>query len=150
MVTFKPIIYKYHTNISWLKEHEGKLTANPKHTIQVGCPPEFGGKPEYWSPEELFVAAVELCIMTTFIDLCKRHHCNIISYRSKAEGLLHIFKGEFRFSQITIWPVVIATSPEDLEKATKFIKKAEEECVVSRSIKTDVSIEPKLEIARDN
>jgi organic hydroperoxide reductase OsmC/OhrA len=150
MVTFKPIKYKYSTNINWLKEHEGKLTAAHKHAVQVGCPPEFGGKPEYWSPEELFVASAELCIMTTFIDLCKRHHCKILSYKSKAEGLLHIFEGEFRFSKIKIWPVIIAASSEDLEKAAQFIKKAEEECVVSRSVKTDVCIEPKLQLEKNN
>jgi len=147
MVTFEPKIYKYNTSVEWVEGHEGNLISANKHPIRAGCPPEFGGKPEYWSPEELFVAAAELCIMTTFIDLCKRKHCLIASYKSRAEGLLHIIEGEFRFSLITIWPVIIVSSSNDLEKAAKFIKQAGEKCVISHSVKTDVHIEPEITIA---
>lgn len=147
MVTFEPKIYKYNTSVEWVEGHEGNLISANKHPIRAGCPPEFGGKVEYWSPEELFVASAELCIMTTFLDLCKRSHFSIVSYWSKAEGSMHIIKGEFRFSQITILPVVIVTSSNDLEKAAKFIKQAGEKCVISHSVKTDVHIEPEITIA---
>jgi len=149
MVTFKPKVYKYSTSIKWIEEHEGSLSSANKHKVKVGCPPEFGGKPEYWSPEELFVASAELCIMTTFIDLCKIKHCLIISYSSKAEGLMHITEGEFRFSIITIWPVIIVSSSENSDKAAELLEKAAEKCVISRSIKTDVYIKPEIKIANN-
>jgi len=149
MITIEPKIYRYNTSLKWIEGHTGSLISSNKESIKVGCPPEFGGKPQYWSPEELLVASAELCIMTTFLDLCNRYHCPIVSYESRAEGFLHIIKGEFRFSRINILPVIEVSSSQDLEKSAEFMKQAARNCVVSRSLKTEVQVEPKLTMVDD-
>ena len=63
----EPVKHYYKTHIEWTLEKKGILKSEEKPDIDVACPPEFGGHPNIWSPEDLFVGATEVCLMTTFI-----------------------------------------------------------------------------------
>jgi organic hydroperoxide reductase OsmC/OhrA len=63
----KPMKYLYQTHLRWTGEKKGRLSSKGKPDIEVACPPEFGGHPDIWSPEDLFLSSVEVCTMTTFI-----------------------------------------------------------------------------------
>ena len=55
----------YRTTVSWIEEKKGILCSSGKPTIEVSTPPEFKGHEGMWTPEELFVASVNICIKTT-------------------------------------------------------------------------------------
>ena len=50
-------------------------------------PPEFRGHDGLWTPEMLFVAAVDGCIMTS---LMPERNLDLLSYESRAEGRLDL------------------------------------------------------------
>ena len=59
----------YEVNLLWNSGTQGTLSS-PKtpDKIEVATPPEFPkGVKEKWTPEHLFVAAVNSCLMSTFL-----------------------------------------------------------------------------------
>jgi organic hydroperoxide reductase OsmC/OhrA len=64
------------------------LIADGKPNVDVATPADFGGHEGVWGPEDLFAAAVNCCIMTTFLYYQAKEGVELVSYRSSAEGIL--------------------------------------------------------------
>ena len=105
------------------------MKCEDKPDIVVACPPEFGGHPEIWSPEDLFLASVEICTMTTFLWFANKERLTFDFYKSEATGIVEL---------------VGVSSEEDRVRVEKILKKVERACLISNSIKTDVHIEPEI------
>jgi len=142
----KPRIYEYKTTTEWTEGKKGICKSPNKPDITIGCPPEFGGTKEYWSPEHLFVASIEVCIMTTFIWLLEKNNLNIISYQSKAKGKAHMVKTDFVFSEIELKPVIEIKNDEIKNKIHNLIIDAGKQCMVSQSLKCKVILRPLIKI----
>ncbi len=143
-IPFTPKVYEYRTETEWKDGKEGILRATQKHDVQIGCPPEFGGKPVYWSPEHLLVASVEICIMTTFLDLLARNSCKISSYKSKTVGKAQLVSGKFKFKTIEVKPVVIINDSEEKDKISELLYKSAERCMISNTLNIKVEIKPEI------
>ena len=55
-------VYTYRTAVKWTEQKKGVITCGGKPEIQVATPPEFKGHEGIWSPEDLFVASVNVCV----------------------------------------------------------------------------------------
>lgn len=64
------------------------LSSSGKPGIEVAAPPEFKGRLGICGPEDLFVAAVNSCIMATFLHYPQKGHLGILNYESQAEAVL--------------------------------------------------------------
>jgi len=135
----KPKKYSFRTNIRWLQARRGILSADGRTTIDIACPPEFGGELGYWTAEHLFVAATEICIMTTFIWLLEKAGGRLISYESEAVGTAQMINGDFRFSKIEIRPV-ITTKEIFFSKVKDAMEKARKQCLISKALNFKVKI----------
>ena len=56
--------------------------------IAAGAPPEFQGREENWSPEHLFVAAMNSCYALTLLAIAEFSKIPIVSLSSMARGKL--------------------------------------------------------------
>ncbi|PKL12196.1 MAG: osmotically inducible protein OsmC [Spirochaetae bacterium HGW-Spirochaetae-8] len=138
----------YRTNVQWSTQRKGKLGNKGMPTIEVATPPEFpGGHPGIWSPEHLFVASAEICLMTTFLSIAEKSKLIFKDYLSEAEGHLEKVESAFQITRIIIYPKVVVASEDDVEKALKTLEKAEKYCLISNSMKTEVTIQPKVEVS---
>lgn len=147
----KPVRYKYMTNLSWSSEKKGILKSIGKPEIEVACPPEFGGHPNMWSPEDLFLSSVEVCTMTTVLWLVNKEKMQLLSYKSKAEGFVEMVNGVFQFSLINIKLTIGVSSGKDCDKIENIIKKVNKTCLISNSIRSTVKIETKIVVnKKDN
>ncbi|MGH3054449.1 MAG: OsmC family protein, partial [Gaiellaceae bacterium] len=63
--------YDYDTTVEWTHEQRGMLAAAGRASLAIGAPLEFGGTNDVWSPEHLCVAAVNACVMLTFITIAQ-------------------------------------------------------------------------------
>jgi tRNA-Thr(GGU) m(6)t(6)A37 methyltransferase TsaA len=142
----KARIYEFETECQWVEVKKGITKGIHKQDIAIGCPPEFGGEKEYWSPEHLFVASIEVCIMTTFIWLLEKNNLNIISYQSKAKGKAHMAAGDFVFSEIELKPAIEITTTRIKDKIHTLIIDAGKQCMVSKSLKCNVILRPSIKI----
>lgn len=117
-----------------------------KPDVMVACPPEFGGHPNIWSPEDIFLASVKICTMTTLSWFTNKENITLKSYGSMASGTAELIGGVFQFSSITVKIQVCASSEDDRIRVEKLLKKVERACLITDSITTDVHIEPEIVI----
>ena len=134
----------YRTSVSWTEEKKGFLCSSGKPTIEVATPPEFKGHEGIWTPEELFVASVNICIKTTFLHYAQKSNFKFLSYESEAEGILERVENQFMFSEIKVRPKIVVSSSNQIEKAKELIELAEDNCLISNSIKSKVEVSPEI------
>ena len=130
----------YRTKIKWDKAKKGFLSSSGKPDIETATPPEFRGHAGIWTPEDFFVAAVNSCIMTTFLYYAERESIEFVSYESEAEGILERVENQLMFSLIMVRPRIVIALSDQKEKAEKLMKCAEKSCLISHSIKSKVEV----------
>jgi len=102
--------------------------------LEVGPAPEFEGNPETLNPEEMFVAAINNCLMTTFFYFVRKLNVEISSYYSEAQALLEKQKDGFRFTNVEVRAEVRLKQQELAEKVRELGDLVEKYCLVSRSV----------------
>ncbi|MDC8450145.1 MAG: OsmC family protein [Nitrospira sp.] len=137
-------VYLYQTAVKWTEQRKGVISCAGKPDVQVATPPEFKGHEGMWSPEDLFVASANVCLMTTFLAVAERAGLAFTAYESTAEGRLELVEGKFQFTAITIRPTITLKSDADTANAKELIEKAEQNCLISNSMKATVALEPTI------
>jgi organic hydroperoxide reductase OsmC/OhrA len=113
--------------------------------IEVATPPEFPkGIPGVWSPEHLLVAAVNSCLMTTFLAIAENSKFEFINFESSANGKLEKVDGKLMISEIVLAPVLTLSREADKEKAIRILQKSEAACLISNSVKSSIIFQPKI------
>ena len=137
-------IFQYRTSIEWKSERQGYLRSEGKPEIYVSSPPEFKGIPGVWTPEDLFVASVEICTMSTFLSFGGRKNIPLKSYKSSAEGVLENVDGKYRFTSITITPEVTVGKEWTREQVEEVFHQAHDNCLIANSMTANVVINPTI------
>lgn len=140
--------HAYEVNLQWLNDRKGVISS-PFLTeqIDVVTPPEFPkGIAGVWSPEHLFVAAVNSCLMTTFLSIAENSKIDFIRFESNAVGTIEKVDGKWLVTEIVLKPIL--TIPKDLnpERALRILEMSEKACMISNSIKSTIVFEPKVNI----
>lgn len=123
------------------------LGSEGKPEFRVASPPEFKGEAGVWTPEDLFVAAVNICTMTTFLAFASRRHLPLLGYESDAEGLLEFVDGVYRFTRVTLRPEIVVETGAAVADAEKILHDAHLNCLIANSIKAEVIIDPIIKSA---
>ncbi len=136
--------YYYETQIRWQDKLRGLAGTGDLKPLVVSSPPELGGEPSLWTPEQLLLAAAESCLMTTFLSVAKRAHLPICSYSSSALVRLDdIERQGLRFTKLRIRPVV-EVGAQDRERAGRVMELAKKNCFVTNTLNFAVEIEPRF------
>jgi peroxiredoxin-like protein len=140
----------YDVSVEWAEGRKGTMTSEVLETaIEVATPPQFAkGIEGIWSPEHLFVAAVNSCLMTTFLAIAENSKLNYSGFTSKAVGKLEVVDSKYLMSEVKLMPTVIVSNEEDREKAIRVLHKSEAACLISNSINSKVILEPTVTIAQ--
>jgi len=140
-----PTVFYYETEIEWMKEKEGQICGPSLPAVTVGAPPEFKGREGTWSPEHLFVASLNTCYMLTFLAVAENSKVPLVSFSSTAKGKLEKVPGSnYQITEIVVKPRVVIASVNDLGRMPRILEKAKENCFVSNSIKSVITIEPEV------
>ncbi len=139
--------HSYHTSVRWTEQRKGVLSSPGLPAVEVVTPPEFpGGHEGYWSPETLYVASAEACLMTTFLAIAENSRLELSSYESEAEGTLEKTEEGFRMTEITIKVVVTIPDDSKVERVERLIAKAEQHCLISNSMKTTINLDASVQV----
>ncbi|MGM0636017.1 MAG: OsmC family protein [Bacteroidota bacterium] len=145
--------HTYNVNVKWKEDRKGVMQSkelfNPEtdnnNQIEVATPPEFpGGMKHIWSPEHLFTAAVNSCLMTTFLAIAGHSKLDFISFDCNSEGVLEKVEGKFMMSKVYLYPEVVITDENQKDRANRILEKSEKACLISNSVKTEVIMKPKV------
>ncbi len=137
--------YFYSTEVEWTGERHGDLRAPVLPQLQVDAPPEFNGHDGVWTPEHLFVASVNSCFMTTFLAIAENSKLDFVSFKTGATGKLEKLDGRgFAITEIKLHPKLVLSHARDLERANRILEKAERNCLISNSIKSETKLEAEI------
>lgn len=145
----------YNVDIRWSQDRKGMMCspeiARPPSAdngcIEIATPPEFPkGISGIWSPEHLFTAAVSSCLMTTFLAIAENSRLEFAEFSCKSKGKLDKVDGKLLMTEVLLEPSVTILDEKDREKAERIIKKSEDVCLISNSIKSKVIILPIIKI----
>ena len=141
-------VHTYTTTVTWEKDRIGNLSSPTLPDIKVATPPEFPkGEPNTWSPEHMFVASANICLMTTFLAIAENSKLEFKSFTSEATGKLEKVDGKFMISEIEFKPVIIIDDEGKKEKALRLIEKSEMFCLISNSMKSKMILTPTINVA---
>ncbi|HUI11715.1 MAG TPA: OsmC family protein [Bacteroidota bacterium] len=136
--------FTYKTSTSWTEGKSGLLSSEGKPTMKISSPPEFRGEAGHWTPEDMFVGAVEVCHMATFLTFAAKKQLPIVSYRSHANGVLEFVEGDYRFTRIVIFPTIVVSGPTAEAEVHATLREAHRHCLVTNSIASIVEVNPTL------
>lgn len=144
--------HEYHVDLDWKEGRIGTLSSPElDDKIEVATPPQFdSGVEGIWSPEHLFVSSVSSCFMTTFVAIAEYSKLKFESLNVNATGKLDKKEGKFVVSEIILKPELVIADEKFTDKAKRLMEKAEEACLITRSIKSKIHFEPKVTVGALN
>ncbi len=142
----------YDTTVTWQGEHWGHIIMGNGPEMDFSAPPDAQGHAGVLTPEDAFVASINTCIMMMFIWAAGRFKLNLLSYKCRAEGtkLIQLDRTEI-FIDVRLWPHIRVEAngddPAVLEsRVQRALKAAEKYSLVANSVKSEVIIEPTIDI----
>lgn len=138
--------HSYEVNLLWNHDRKGTMSSPVLSTkIEVATPPDFPrGMPNIWSPEHLFVAAVNSCLMTTFLAIAENSNLDFIQFKCNATGTVDMLDGKYRVTEIILKPVVTIPASMSKERTARIVEKSKLNCLISNSITTKVEMEVEI------
>ena len=139
----------YDVTVTWDADRKGTMSSDSlPGRIEVATPPQFPqGMVGIWSPEHLFIAAINSCLMTTFLAIAQNSKLQYKSFQSKAVGKLEIVADKYIMSEVTLMPVLVIGNEADKERAMRILQKSEAACLISNSVKSKIILQPMIEVA---
>ena len=135
----------FQVEVEWKDKHAGELRSDSFPKVDVAAPPEFHGQEETWTPEHLFVAAVNSCFMTTLLAIAENSRLQIVKFCSRAKGKLEKIEASgYQITEIVLKAELVIHDARDLDRAARILQKAEKNCLIANSIKSAVKIEPQI------
>lgn len=140
-------MWNFETTLRWTRGPLGLASSTGKPDITVSPPPEFGGEAGRWTPEDLLVSAVEICLMMTALNVAQRQKIEVKAYASKASGRMEKTPEGLRFTGVDVAVELTVADPALAEKAVKLMQIAEKYCPVSNGLKFPVHVTAQAIIA---
>ena len=142
------IEHSYEVDVNWIEDRIGILySPDLSDEMQVATPPQFPkGVDKVWSPEHLFTAAINSCLMTTFLSIAENSKLEFSKFSSKASGKLEMIDGKYIMSEVTLTPSLTIMNEEDHDKAMRILNKSEAACLISNSVKSKIIFNPVIKV----
>lgn len=140
-------VFRFESEVRWKSGRRGVICSSGKPDVEVSSPPEFKGEAGIWTPEDMFVASVNVCTLMTFAAFAQNKGLAVAAYESDAEGVLEFEEGSYRFTEIILHPHIVVKSQDDVDKAREIIESAHKKCLITNSITAQVKVFPELRVA---
>ena len=136
--------FHYKNDLNWRFKRVGGVASEGKPTLPVSSPPEFRGEAGTWTPEDLFVAAANACLLLTFLAYVEREHITVTSYESTASGTVERIGEKYQFTEITLRPRVELADSSYAPQVEESLRRAEKNCLIANSISARMHVEPQI------
>jgi peroxiredoxin-like protein len=142
--------HNYEVNLQWNNDRKGTISSPVLPSqIEVATPPDFPkGIPGIWSPEHLLVAAVNSCLMTTFLAIAENSKVEFISFECNAIGKVDKVDGKFAVTEITLRPKLVVPSTAHQDRMLRILEMSEKACLISNSINSKIIFEPTVILSK--
>ena len=128
-------VFTYHTELTWTGGRSAAVVAGDRPDLRVGPPPDFpSGTDDRWSPEHLFLASLESCMMLSFLAHCIHNDLEVLEYSAETSGSIERRSDDQRYAFSHVDMVVRARMAAGQAAAARGLTaKAERDCFISAS-----------------
>lgn len=138
--------YIFKNTVFQNEKEPAKVVFSGPGQMEMGPAAEFGGSGHGLNPEEMFVAAINSCLMNTFFYFAQKFKIEILSYTSQALGQIEKQSDGFRFTRVEVQAKVQLSEEKVAEKIQEAGELAEQYCLVSRSVACPVDYQLEIEL----
>lgn len=137
--------HEFNVSITWVGGKEGIITLEGRPPLPLSSPPQWDGKPDAYTPHDLFMSAVTGCYITTFATMMKRMKQPLEAHKVSGHGVVQKHpEGGFYFTDIYITMEITVPKDASLSKVERAVTLTEKYCQITRSIACKVHVEPKI------
>jgi len=137
----QPFPHHYDVTATGVPDGDVHLRVADVPPLATATPREFDGPGNRWSPEALLVGAVADCFVLTFRGLARAAKLPWTSLECAATGTLDRQDGVTRFTHVRLRADLGIPPDGDREAAARLLQRAEDRCLVSRSLTAAVHLE---------
>jgi organic hydroperoxide reductase OsmC/OhrA len=136
-------LHFYEVNLFWNTATHGTLISPViPSTAKEPTPLTFPKRrKEKWTPEHLFVGAVNSCLMSTFLLVAENSRLEFISLESNALAKIEMINGKLTVTEIVLRPTLVIPAKESQSKAKKVLEMSEKACAVSNSASAKITLD---------
>ncbi len=113
-------------------------------SLVTAPPAQFGGPGDLWSPEALLSAAVADCFILTFKAIARASKLDWQSLSCDVEGILDRPEKSSLFTGFRLNAELTVPAGTDEAKALRLLEKAEQGCLITNSLKSEISLQTKI------
>ena len=122
------------------------LTSDGIPSLTTVTPPVFGGPGGRWSPETLLVGAVVDCFLITFRGIARASRMPWMSASVTCKGTLDRPNHATQFTRFDLTATVVLPPEASEEQARRVLRRAEETCLITRSLKAETHLHIAVEV----
>jgi organic hydroperoxide reductase OsmC/OhrA len=115
--------------------------------LDTQAPPQFGGPEGVWSPETMLSAAVANCFILSFRAIAGASKFEWTALECDVEGVLDRPERTTFFTAFNIHAVLRVPTDAKLEMAQRLLEKAEQICLVTASLKSEIVLTTEVQIS---
>lgn len=132
--------YPHHYLATASGESEGSVVVGSEGLpdLDTQSPPQFGGPEGVWSPETMLSASVATCFVLSFRAIARASKFEWSSLKCDVEGVLDRPERAAFFTAFNIHAVLTLPSDTKVEMAQRLLEKAEDICLITASLKSEV------------
>jgi len=128
---------EFNSNSEAEKADNWELKTGEGLKTRMTVPEEFGGDNEYPSPEDLFAASIQTCMIATFKTIAERK--NLRYQKIVCKGSVNLDRGSDSRPVMKDGDIKLTIEGiKNREKAEKVSKAAEKNCFIHNSVKTEI------------
>ena len=139
-----PLPHRYNVQLKGGPTGYAHLDSVGRRTLATAPPREFGGPGDAWSPEHLFLAAIEACFLFTLRAVAQVSKLEFLDLNVHAEGTVDRQTGVTKFTDIVLRPRITFAAGVDRAKVAAVLANTEKHCLVSATLATPVRVEAEV------
>ena len=145
MVDKKYKSYIFKGNLTWTGGRTWDFSGDETPVFHGSPPLIFRGESGKLTPEDLMIASINSCLISTFTSYCGREHFEFVSFSCETEGTIdHTEEDGYRFTKMVQKVKLGVKTEEDILIAHDLLQKAHESCWMGNSVKTEIIVEPEI------
>ena len=114
--------------------------------FDLSADPHFRGDADLPNPEQLLVLAASSCQLLSFLAVAARAGIDVVGYADDATGEMPADAVPLRIKRVVLRPVVTVRGEVAPERVEELLHRAHEECYVASSLRSEVVLEPRVEV----
>lgn len=139
-----PHTYKTTSSATETSLLEVELTG--RDPITASAPVQFGGPEGNWTPEDFFSASISSCFILTFKFLSRMKKLKWTKLSVEVDALLDKTSQGLMFNKVIIKPLLEVPEGTDADLCKKLLEEAEKQCLITKSIVSEVETLPEVKI----